>query len=65
MPPQRKPFIATVPTGSADDTEAEFYAAMQHGDIDRLMAVWADDDDIACIHPGGPRLVGAVAIGFL
>ncbi|HET6787778.1 MAG TPA: nuclear transport factor 2 family protein [Aquabacterium sp.] len=47
---------------TADDTEAAFYEAMQHADIDRLMAVWSDDDEIACVHPGGPRLVGSVAI---
>jgi ketosteroid isomerase-like protein len=49
-------------TGSADDVEAEFYEALQHGDIDRLMALWSDDEEIACVHPGGPRLVGAAAI---
>jgi len=48
--------------GNADDVEAAFYEAMQKGDIDRLMACWADEDDIVCIHPGGPRLVGAAAI---
>jgi ketosteroid isomerase-like protein len=48
--------------GDADDVEAAFYEALQNGDIDRLMACWADEDDIVCIHPGGPRLVGAVAI---
>ena len=26
------------------------------------MACWADEDDIVCVHPGGPRLVGAGAI---
>jgi ketosteroid isomerase-like protein len=26
------------------------------------MAVWSDDDDIACVHPGGPRVIGAAAI---
>ncbi len=26
------------------------------------MAVWADDDDIACVHPGGPRVSGAAQI---
>ena len=26
------------------------------------MACWADEDDIVCIHPGGPRVVGAMAI---
>lgn len=48
--------------GSADDVEVEFYEALQRGDIDRLMALWSDDDEISCVHPGGPRLVGAVAI---
>ncbi len=45
-----------------DDIEQQFYEALQHGDLERLMAVWADDDDIVCVHPGGPRLVGAAAI---
>ena len=48
--------------GNADDVEAAFYEALQNGDIDKLMACWADDDDIVCIHPGGPRVVGAMAI---
>lgn len=48
--------------GHADETEAAFYEAMRLGDIDKLMACWADEDDIVCIHPGGPRLVGALAI---
>ena len=48
--------------GDADDIEAAFYDALQRGDIDRLMACWADEDEIICIHPGGPRVVGATAI---
>jgi ketosteroid isomerase-like protein len=48
--------------GNADEVEAAFYDALQQGDIDKLMACWADDDDIVCIHPGGPRVVGAMAI---
>jgi len=48
--------------GNADDVEAAFYDALQRGDIERLMACWADEDDIVCIHPGGPRVVGAAAI---
>ena len=48
--------------GSADDTEAQFYEALQQGDIEKLMAVWSDDDEIVCVHPGGPRVVGAAAI---
>ena len=26
------------------------------------MACWADEDDVVCVHPGGPRLVGVGAI---
>ena len=48
--------------GSADDTETAFYEALRHGDIDKLMACWADEDDIVCVHPGGARLLGAGAI---
>jgi uncharacterized protein (TIGR02246 family) len=48
--------------GSPDETEAQFYEALQQGDIERLMAAWADDEDVVCVHPGGPRLVGLAAI---
>ena len=47
---------------TADETEASFYEAMQQGDLDRMMATWADDEEIACVHPGGPRVVGTVAV---
>ena len=48
--------------GSADEIEASFYEALQAGDIEKLMACWADEDEIVCVHPGGPRLVGLGAI---
>jgi uncharacterized protein (TIGR02246 family) len=47
---------------SPDDTEAQFYEALQRGDIERLMAVWAEDDEVVCVHPGGPRVIGHAAI---
>jgi uncharacterized protein (TIGR02246 family) len=47
---------------SPDDVEAQFYEALQQADLERLMAVWSDDDDIACVHPGGPRISGTAAI---
>ena len=47
---------------SPDDVEAQFYEALQQADVDKLMAVWADDDEIACVHPGGPRLSGPAEI---
>jgi ketosteroid isomerase-like protein len=56
-----KPLEAVL-MATPDDTEAQFYESLQRADIDRLMAVWADEDDVACVHPGGPRLVGTHAI---
>ncbi len=58
----RKPKALPADTISADDIEAAFYDALQTGDIDKLMACWADEDDIVCIHPGGSRLLGAGSI---
>jgi len=55
-----KPPLASL--AGPEEIEQQFYEALQHGDIDKLMAVWSDDDDIACVHPGGPRVIGAVAI---
>ncbi len=52
----------SLPPGTPEDTEAAFYDALQHADIERLMACWADEDDIVCVHPGGPRLVGHAAV---
>lgn len=47
---------------SPEDTEQQFYEALQHADLERLMEIWADEDDISCVHPGGPRVVGRGAI---
>ena len=58
----RKPKPPPADTSSADEIEAAFYEALQTGDIDKLMACWADEDEIVCIHPGGSRLLGAGAI---
>jgi len=47
---------------SPDEVEAQFYEALQQGDTAKLMAVWADDDEIVCVHPGGARVIGPAAI---
>lgn len=48
--------------GSADEIEAQFYEALQRGDVERVMSLWSDDDEVACVHPNGPRLVGPAAV---
>ncbi len=53
---------AAVVGGTADDIEAAFYEALRAGDVEALMACWADEDEVVCVHPGGPRLVGGGAI---
>ena len=58
----RTPKVPPAVSGRAEDTEAAFYEALQTGDIEKLMACWADEDDIVCVHPGGGRLLGALAI---
>ena len=44
------------------DAEAAFYDAIEHGNLEQLMLVWAEDEEIVCVHPGGPRLTGYAAI---
>ena len=43
---------------TSDEAEKAFYAAFQQEDLELMMSVWADDEDITCIHPGGNRLEG-------
>ncbi len=50
------------PPSTPDEIEQQLYEALQRADIEALMAVWSDDDEIVCVHPGGPRMVGAAAI---
>lgn len=40
------------------DAEAAFYEALERADIELMMAVWAEDEEILCVHPGGARLSG-------
>ena len=47
---------------SPQDVEAAFYEALERSDIDAMMAVWAEDEEVVCVHPGGPRLVGYAMI---
>ncbi|MFY8129714.1 MAG: YybH family protein [Burkholderiaceae bacterium] len=47
---------------SADAVEQAFYQAMERGDLEGMMQCWLDEDDIVCLHPNGPRLVGTDAI---
>lgn len=59
---RQAPSFAAILGGSPDDVDAAFYEALQSGDTNKLMACWADDEEIACIHPGGARAIGTAHI---
>lgn len=40
------------------DAEAAFYEAFEQKDLSAMMSVWAEDEEIVCIHPGGERMSG-------
>ena len=47
---------------TAAEAEMAFYEAVEQADLDGVMAVWATDEEVICIHPGGPRIEGFEAI---
>lgn len=50
------------PFASPQDAENAFYEAIERGDVEALMAVWAEDEEILCVNPSGIPLVGHAAI---
>lgn len=44
------------------DAEAAFYDAFTRNDLDAMMNVWADDEDIYCVHPHGARCSGVAQV---
>ncbi|MFP5417945.1 MAG: nuclear transport factor 2 family protein [Gammaproteobacteria bacterium] len=50
----------TFPTPEA--AEAAFYAAFEARSLDAMMAAWAGDDRVACIHPLAAPLNGRAAV---
>ncbi len=47
---------------SPQDAALAFYQAFESRDLDAMMAAWADDEEIVCVHPGGSRMVGYDAV---
>ncbi len=44
------------------DAEQAFYRAFELADLAEMMAIWAEDEDIVCVHPGGGRHSGVVEV---
>ena len=47
---------------TAQDVETAFYEALERRDYDAMVSVWAEDEEVVCVHPGGPRLTGTEAV---
>jgi len=58
MPRLGKPLMFA----SAEECERSFYEALDAADGEAMADLWLDDDDVCCIHPNGPRVVGYAAV---
>ncbi|HKA45365.1 MAG TPA: nuclear transport factor 2 family protein [Burkholderiales bacterium] len=56
MPESQSLKKALFPT--PQDAEAAFYDALTKNDLEAMMEVWADDDEVYCVHPNGARVTG-------
>jgi len=54
--------VGRTPFYTPQEAESAFYRAFQRRDVNAMMAVWSDDTDIVCVHPGGPMLIGRDAV---
>ncbi|MGH7277825.1 MAG: nuclear transport factor 2 family protein [Candidatus Rokuibacteriota bacterium] len=48
--------------GELEEANARFYRAFEALDLAEMDAVWAHGDDVKCVHPGWPLLVGWAAV---
>jgi ketosteroid isomerase-like protein len=55
--PARHPYVS-----SPEDVAHAFYEAFQRANLDAMMAVWAEDEEVICVHPGAHPLVGYGAV---
>jgi len=44
------------------EANAEIYRAFRTGDMAAMATLWADDENILCIHPGHATLSGRAAV---
>lgn len=40
------------------DAETAFYDAIERADLDAMLGIWAEDEEVVCIHPQGERASG-------
>lgn len=47
---------------TASAAEEAFYEALEAGEIEPLVQLWAEDEDVVCVHPNGSRATGLAAV---
>jgi len=47
---------------SPEECERAFYEALEAADAEAVNDLWLDDEDVVCVHPNGPRLLGYAAV---
>lgn len=47
---------------TASAAEEAFYEALESGEIEPLIQLWAEDEDVVCVHPNGSRATGLAAV---
>ena len=58
MPGLTKPLLFASP----EECERAFYEALEAADAEAVNDLWLDDEDVVCVHPNGPRLLGCAAV---
>ncbi|MGD9870214.1 MAG: nuclear transport factor 2 family protein [Thauera sp.] len=56
------PAVSKANFTTPQEAEAAFYRALAEGNFEALMEVWSEEDEVVCVHPGGPRIVGLAAV---
>lgn len=56
------PSVSKTVFTSPQEVEDAFYDAFSRADLEAMMAVWSEDEEVICIHPAGPRVVGLAAV---
>jgi len=54
--------VITKNYATPQDAEQAFYSAFERADLAEMMAIWAEDEDIVCVHPGSGRRTGVVEV---
>lgn len=54
--------MTPVTAETAEQAEAAFYTAFENGDPEAMAQIWSSSEDVVCVHPGGPQLLGHDAV---